>query len=145
AEEIVQDAFVKAFRSMHAFRGDSQFSSWFYRIVYNTALSSVRRKEIPRIPIEDWVEKVDPALTNETSSQMDHKDRSYYIHQALESLSILDYTILSLFYFEGMSLREIAEITGKKRNYMKVLLQRARKKLYEALDESVREELRDLL
>ena len=145
AEEIVQDAFVKAFRGMHAFRGESQFSSWFYRIVYNTALSSVRRKKLPLSPLEDWVERPDASLSNRTSLEMDHKDRRFYLRQALEKLSILDFTLLSLYYYEDMSLGEIAEIIGKKRNYMKVLMQRARKKLYNALDESVKEELKDLL
>ncbi len=53
SKEIVQDSFVKAFRGLNKFKNESQFSTWFYRIVYNTAISSVRHKKHPIVEIND--------------------------------------------------------------------------------------------
>ena len=53
AEEIAQDAFVKAYRSLSGFKGNSRFSTWLYRIVYNTAISSLRRKEVEKVQMDE--------------------------------------------------------------------------------------------
>jgi len=45
AEEIAQDVFLKAFQSLESFRQKSKFSTWLYRIVYNTAISKIRKKQ----------------------------------------------------------------------------------------------------
>ena len=60
-------------------------------------------------------------------------------------LSDLDYTVLSLFYYEDASLKEIARIVRKKPGYVKVLLQRARIKLYKVLGAAARRELKELI
>jgi RNA polymerase sigma factor (sigma-70 family) len=45
AEEVLQDCFMKAFKSLNSFKGESKFSTWFYRIVYNTALTKLSSKK----------------------------------------------------------------------------------------------------
>src|SRR6056297_3810878 len=52
AEEIVQDAFVKAFGAYSGFKKESRFSTWFYRIVYNTAISSIRQRRVKTVEID---------------------------------------------------------------------------------------------
>ncbi|MBK8883937.1 MAG: sigma-70 family RNA polymerase sigma factor [Bacteroidales bacterium] len=51
SEEIVQDSFLKAFKGLDQFKYESQFSTWFYRIVYNTAISSIRKKKLQSVEI----------------------------------------------------------------------------------------------
>jgi RNA polymerase sigma-70 factor (ECF subfamily) len=52
SEEIVQDSFVKMFQGLNKFKNESKFSTWFYRIVYNTSISALRNKRIKTVDIE---------------------------------------------------------------------------------------------
>jgi RNA polymerase sigma-70 factor (ECF subfamily) len=146
SEEIVQDSFVKAFKGLNNFKNESQFSTWFYRIVYNTAISSIRHKKLIAIEINNNLtatldnNQIECAIKN-----LDDKDRKQLIKEALAKLNAIDYTILSLYYFEDLSLKEIAKIVGKEKGYLKVLLQRARLKLYYGLSISLKKELKELI
>ena len=53
AEEVVQDAFVKVYRSADSFKGDAKFTTWFYRVVFNTAVSSGRKNRIQTTDIDE--------------------------------------------------------------------------------------------
>ena len=146
SEEIVQDSFVKVFQSLNKFKNDSQFSTWFYRIVYNTSLSAIRKGKIPTSELNsDQNDKIDNNSHSNVDQILNHQDRRFIIQTAMNKLDELDFTILSLYYYEYKSLKEISFITGKKRNYLKVLIQRARIKLFDQLNDSVKSELRELL
>jgi RNA polymerase sigma factor (sigma-70 family) len=146
SEEIVQDSFVKAFKGLDNFKNESQFSTWFYRIVYNTAISSIRHKKHIAIEIDD---KLTATLENnqieDAIKNLDEYDRKLLINEALAKLNAIDYTILSLYYYENLSLKEISKIVEKKKSYLKVLLQRARLKLYNGLSISLKRELKELI
>ncbi len=146
SEEVVQDSFVKAFRGFNKFKNESQFSTWFYRIVYNTAVSSVRLKKLPIVEINDNLfDPIENSQVESAVNKLDAYDRKRLISEALSNLNELDYTILSLYYYEDLSLKEISKIVDKKRNYLKVLLQRARLKLYTGLSVSLKKELKELI
>lgn len=146
SEEIVQDSFVKVFNGLNKFKNESQFSTWFYRIVYNTAISSIRHKKHIAIEIDDNLtdtlenNRIECAIKN-----LDESDRKQLIKEALAKLNAIDYTILSLYYFDDLSLKEISKIVEKEKNYLKVLLQRARLKLYNGLSISLKKELKELI
>ena len=146
SEEIVQDSFVKAFNGLSEFKKDSQFSTWFYKIVYNTAISAIRRKKIATVEINDSISggfecnQIENVLEN-----LNKSDRKMLIRDSLSKLNELDYTILSLYYYEELSLKQISKVIGKKRNYVKVLLQRARIKLYDSLSKPLKQELIELI
>lgn len=144
SEEIVQDSFVKVFQNLSKFKNDSQFSTWFYRIVYNTSLSAIRKR---KVSTSEFNLDKDCMLDNHNNVDqiLNHQDRRFIIQTAMNKLNELDFAILSLYYYEYKSLKEISFITGKKRNYLKVLLQRARIKLFNQLNDSVKSELRELL
>jgi len=146
SEEIVQDSFVKAFKGLNNFKNESQFSTWFYRIVYNTAISSIRHKKHISIEID---EKLTASLENNqiesAINNLNENDRKQLINEALAKLNAIDYTILSLYYYEDLSLKEISKIVEKDKNYSKVLLQRARLKLYNGLSISLKKELKELI
>ncbi len=145
SEEVVQDSFVKAFRGLNKFKNESQFSTWFYRIVYNTAISSVRNKKHPIVEINDnSYDSLEYNQIEGSVNNLDAYDRRQLINEALSKLNELDYTILSLYYYEDLSLKEISKIVDKKKNYLKVLLQRARMKLYSGLSVSLKKELKEL-
>ena len=146
SEEIVQDSFVKAFKGLNNFKNESQFSTWFYRIVYNTAISSIRHKKHIAIEIDD---KLTATLENNqiegAIKNLDEYDRKLLINEALAKLNAIDYTILSLYYYEDLSLKEISKIVEMEKSYLKVLLQRARLKLYNGLSISLKRELKELI
>jgi RNA polymerase sigma-70 factor (ECF subfamily) len=146
AEEIVQDSFVKAFRGLNNFKNESRFSTWFYRIVYNTAISSIRYRKHIDIEIDDNL--TDTLESNQIEcavKNLDEYDRKQLINGALAKLNAIDYTVLSLYYYEDLSLNEISKIVEKKENYLKVILQRARLKLYSGLSVSLKRELKELI
>ena len=146
SEEIVQDSFVKVFQNLSKFKNDSQFSTWFYRIVYNTSLSAIRKGKISTSEFNsDQNGIIDNNSYNNVDQILNRQDIRFIIQTAMNKLNELDFTILSLYYYENKSLKEISFITGKKRNYLKVLLQRARIKLLDQLNDSVKSELRELL
>lgn len=137
AEEATQDAFVKAYRSLKYFNGNAKFSSWLYRIVYNTAISYIRKRK----PQEDFeIVKYDRS-NNDENHYSEKSDRTRFIKEAVERLPPQDASIITLFYFEELSLEEIGKILALRSNLVKVKLHRARKKLATELKMILKEEV----
>jgi RNA polymerase sigma-70 factor, ECF subfamily len=145
AEEVVQDSFLKAFRSLGSFQKNSSFSTWLYRIVYNTSVSRLRYKNsrqdlFARELNEDLAEPAGNAYFSLTNAE-----QTKYIGMALEQLDNDDNLILILYYLEEKSLDEISEITSWPRDNLKMKLYRARKKLYASLYKILKQETKNLL
>jgi RNA polymerase sigma factor (sigma-70 family) len=146
AEEIVQDAFLKAFKSLEKFRKDSKFSTWFYRIVVNSSLSRARSKRPESSSIDEddiadvVVESVESAYRGLALSE-----QKKFIHLALEELSIEDRLLLTLYYLNENSIDEIMEITGITQENVKMKLHRARNKMYKILNKNLKLEIQSIL
>lgn len=133
AEEALQDSFLKAFNSLKDFRKDSQFSTWFYRIVFNTGLtilSSKKRK------IEQQMSSIDEefelsSYDNEIYAKSENVRE--YILKMVDKLPIRNGLVVILFYMDGMSLSEISQVLGTSLVNTKVLLHRSRNSLKELL------------
>ena len=131
AEEVVQDSFLQAYRSIRSFKGNSKFSTWLYRIVVNSSLNRAQKKRGVYEDIELVAEQI-PAV--ESSYQgLARQDQTRYISQAMEKLRPEDRLILTLYYLEEQSLGEIAEITGEPKENIKMRLHRARNRMYGVL------------
>ena len=145
AEEIVQDSFLRAYRSLHKFRKDSKFSTWFYRIVVNRALS-VRavKKEIPPSDLQN-IQDADIELTASVYSELVKQDRQKYINKALDSLEKEDRLLITLYYLEENSVEEISLITGIRQENIKMKLSRARKKMFFVLGKILNEDFKSIL
>lgn len=147
AEEIAQDALVKAFKSLKNFGWNASFSSWLYRIVYNTALTHLRKKNITGYSLDSYEEKKE-VIADENSKEWEllHRlDREKYIKLAINRLSVEDGLILNLYYNAESSLPEIAQITGWGLSATKVRLHRARKRLHTELQVLLNQETNELL
>jgi RNA polymerase sigma factor (sigma-70 family) len=131
AEEISQDAFVKAYQSLSGFKNEAKFSTWLYRIVYNSAISKVRKKKLELAPLDDSTinnysdDKIDPDFF-----LVDEPDQFELLQKALQSLPEDENVIVSLFYQNENSIEDISAITGLTVANVKVKLHRIRKKLY---------------
>lgn len=135
AEDIVQNAFVKAFHNLHTFRQDSKFSTWFYRIVYNTAISETRTTVFKTEIIDYKNLETDNSFSSaDTLEMIDEQERSRIINQAMEKLPKDECLLLTLFYLEENSIKDIFLITGLSESNIKVKLHRARSHLRDILN-----------
>jgi RNA polymerase sigma-70 factor (ECF subfamily) len=134
AEEAAQDSFLKAYRSLVSYKGGATFKTWFFRIVYTTAISKVRRKKQTLISYEDY-RLTDQELLEceEAVGQFTAEERATYLHKAMDQLDPEERAILNLYYFEELPVDEVAEIMDLSASNVKVKLFRSRKKLYEQL------------
>ncbi|WP_340199198.1 RNA polymerase sigma factor [Ascidiimonas sp. W6] len=130
AEDIAQEIFIKAYRSLHKYKGDSKFSTWLYRIAYNSCLDKIKlSKRFSFIKKGEDNNLQIPNLEIEVLEDLECEDRKRLIKAAIASLGKEDQTLIMLYYYEDLSLIEIAEITGLKENTIKVRLHRSRGKL----------------
>ena len=130
AEEIAQDSFLKAYRSLPGFKMRSSFSTWLYRIVYNTAISHMRLKKKGLLSLEDFPAAVFDFQTENTSAdEAENEYRQSLVNFALQKISDEERALISLFYYEELSSDEIAGITGLSKSSIKVKLFRARQKM----------------
>ena len=128
AEEVVQDAFIKAYRNLKGFRRDSRFSTWLFRIVYNTALSKRRSRKPGFQRIDDLlVVQEDPDRT--ADERENHHERGLMLERAMQQLPEDERALITLFYLNESTVEEIHDITGLTKSNIKVKLFRARKKL----------------
>lgn len=142
AEEVVSDAFIKVYKNIVQHNEDSKFSSWLYKIVYNTALSRLRKKKIETYSIDaDAYEKDYGVNSPDGWDTLVSNDQKKYIQLALEKLAEQDKLVLTLFYLAEEGLNEISEITREKKSTVKVRLHRARTKLYNELNVLLKNEL----
>ncbi len=146
AEEIVQDSFLKVFNKIAQFKEESKFSSWLFKIVYNTSLSRIRKKKIETLTLEHDDYSVKYGVDSPNGwSKMVLEDQKIYIHKALNNLADQDKLVLTLFYLADESLNEICKITNEKKTTIKARLHRARAKMYTQLGFLLKQELSELI
>ena len=146
AQEVAQDAFLKAYQALDGYKGESKFSTWIYRIIYNAAISRLRKKKLPITSMDDEHTKVD--IVGDTQSALNSlkgEERKRYLNEAMSKLEDDERVILTLFYLDEKTVDEVSEITGWSSSNVKVKLHRARKRLYSRLQILLKEELKMIL
>ncbi len=131
AEDVVQDALVKAYEKFGSWRGEGALSTWLYRIVYTTAVSRVRSRG--RV-WEDAVEPADPEAAQEEGYWEITEENIARMGRALELLPPLDRTLVTLFHIEGKSVKEVAAIVGESTSNVKTKLHRIRARLKKMME-----------
>lgn len=139
AQEVTQDAFVKAFKNIGSFSKKSTFSTWFYRIVTNEALMRLRKlkKEI----IEFTTINYDEVSDENAILSLKEDEQTYLINEALRKLSPKESLALRLFYLQEESVKEVCEITGWSEANTKIILHRARKNMFIVLTQLMKTDL----
>jgi RNA polymerase sigma factor (sigma-70 family) len=147
AEEIAQDCFIKAYRSLASFQRQSKFSTWLYSIVYTTAMTFLRKKRIKTDSIDDEATyiQVESRSSGYDVNNAENKSRSFYLNQAIAQLLPDDSAIITLFYKGEQSLEEIGQALGMEANTVKVKLFRARQRLKEKLEANLKHEAKELI
>jgi RNA polymerase sigma-70 factor (ECF subfamily) len=133
ARDLVQDAFVKAYRSLGSFKQDSTFSTWFYRIVYTTCLNALDKRK--RTPVHDVIdEETSPVWVNpRVYVDLERQQIDDVLHEELRNMPSAYSTVMELFYIDDFSYEEIVNITGLPLGTVKTRLNRGRTQLREAL------------
>ena len=127
AEDVVQESYVKAFRNLHSFRSDSKFSTWLYRIVYNTAVTLTKTQmwlgSREAVVADDAIHLAD----NTFELNMEAAERREMVSDVMQKMPAGEALLLTLSYLEDNPVKEIAKITGLNESNVKVKLFRARK------------------
>jgi RNA polymerase sigma-70 factor, ECF subfamily len=140
AEDVLQEALLKAYRNLQQFRGNSQFYTWLVRITMNEALMKLRKKRYTQVPLEEVVETENGAVRRELEDRSNDPER-YYAEQelretlarAFESLSPRLCAAFVLRNVEEMSMRETAAVLGLSAAAVKSRVVRARSRLRKRL------------
>ncbi len=142
AEEVAQDTFVKAYNALNDFKGDSKFSTWLYKIAYYRSLDYLnknkRRVETTKIDIS---EEYNIASLDDALDALEAKDRAEIIKHAIQKLPGEDSVLITLYYFETLSMNEISKVMGISPNTIKVRLFRGRKRLAKILENNLEKEI----
>lgn len=140
AEELAQDAFIKAYNKIGSFRKEAKFATWLYRIAYNETVSFLRKKKVVMTTIEEsGMDNIPEAEVQDGMMGLDEKEQKELVKIALGKLNPVDAALVDLFYLGGSSINEICEIMHMSESNVKVRLHRLRKKLYEEMNALLQE------
>jgi RNA polymerase sigma-70 factor (ECF subfamily) len=134
AEDAAQEIFVKCFRALKSYNGKAAFTTWLYKIAYNHAIDMVKRKN-RKGQIIEWENKIEPGIVTHHSveEKMDIRNVKVVLKEAIGRLAPDDQVIVTLYYYEDLPLKEIAEVLGIRENHVKIKLHRIREKLLKLL------------
>lgn len=129
AEEITQDVFINAFKNLAKFNFRSNFSTWLFRIAYNEAIDHTRRKKIRETSVDE--NQLQNLSDSQVESFLESDDpRLAALPKAIEKLSVDERALITFYYYENLSVKEITELMHMSESAVKVRLLRTRKKLY---------------
>ena len=129
AEEILQDCFLKAYNSLRSFKGEAKFSTWFYKIVYNSALTKLSSK---KRKIESEMSSLDDHFNLESdydSMDIEKKDLDEFLQETINKLPERYSAIIIMYYLNQLSVEEISEVMHISVSNVKVMLHRSRNSL----------------
>lgn len=144
AEEVVQDAFLNAYKSLQSFKNQSKFSTWFYRIVVNTSLNKRKIKKLHTVTDE-------PELLTDTGFDISafdnyrNEEQKKFIKLSMAGLNAKERICITMYYLNELSIEEINDLTGISIASIKVLLYRGRKNLYSQLQKLLQTEVKNLI
>lgn len=146
AEEVAQDVFIKAYRSLADFRGESKFSTWLYTIANTTSITFLRKKklDVHSLDNEKVFEVADSKDSGLRANLVEQKSRVNMVNEAIAMLSPDDAEIITLFYKAEQNLEEISRILRLETNTVKVRLHRARTRLKEKMEKNFSEEVKNI-
>src|SRR6185503_1577938 len=142
AEEVAQDVFIKAYRSLAGFRGDAKFTTWLYTITNTTCITFLRKKKLDIHSLDNGkvFETADNIDSGLRANLIEQKSRVNMVNEAIAMLNPDDAEIITLFYKAEQNLEEIARILRIESNTAKVRLHRARTRLKEKMEKHFSEE-----
>lgn len=127
SQDITQEVFIKIFQSLSQFKSEAKFSTWVYRIAYNTTISLLRQKKHQFYDIKDVSEDLPDEDVSDAIDRIAKQERMQCLDMVIAKLSPDDAILITLFYMEEKSIQEVAEISNLSLANVKVRLHRIRK------------------
>jgi RNA polymerase sigma-70 factor, ECF subfamily len=138
AADVVQDAFLNAYQSLHTFKGDAEFFTWLYRIAFNTAISLKRKKRaavsLDAVGPDGGIDPDDPSDYIKPGAALERSEEETQLQEAMIRLSHEHREVLVMKDIEGLKYEDIAEVLGVPIGTIRSRLHRARLELRELLD-----------
>ena len=141
AEDLAQEAFLKAFRALSTFQRERKLSSWLFKIAHNTAIDHLRRRQLETVPLEtperegpDLLDSLAGPERQSPESNVRRGDLAAALEEAVQRLRPEYRTVMELRFREGLSYEEIVEITGLPMGTVKTHIHRARKAMAASLE-----------
>lgn len=149
AEDVAQEVFIEVYNSISKFKGNSKLSTWIYRISVNKSLEFIRKKNTKKrfgfmqsitgnaMPMDKssyFTEYDHPGV------QLENKERNEMLYRAINQLPESQKVVFTLHKIDGMSYKEVGEITKKSVSSIESLLFRARKNLKDILTKNYKKE-----
>jgi len=137
-DDLLQNVFIKTYKNLNRFDQKRKFSSWIYRIAHNEAVNHIKRKYLKKfVSWEDVVTAKDKLemskLKDDAGEEWIRKERIKEVHDIVDRLPVKYKQVLILRYFSGKSYKEMADILGKSTNTVGTLINRAKIKLQEKI------------
>ena len=142
ASDVVQEAFLNAYQSLHSFKGDSEFYTWLYRIAFNSSVSLKRKKKVVlsidggRPDGELLIDPADESAFAGPNERLERSEDEARLQRGLDRLSEDHRAVLVLKDLQGQKYEEIAEVLGVPIGTIRSRLHRARLELRDVLEES---------
>jgi len=141
AEDLTQEIFLKAWESLSSFKGDSEFSTWLYRIAVNSCINSAQKKQRNHFIelAEEWIQSFFHLESGDKDSQqlLEANETDAAIQKAIDSLPISQRTAFLLSTFDDLSQKQIADVMQRTEGAVEQLLQRAKTNLQKKLGSPV--------
>ena len=149
AEDIAQEVFLEIFNSIGKFKGEAKLTTWIYRITTNKCLEFIRKKKAKKrfaflqtikgneIPIDKTTYFTE---FNHPGIELENKERSEILFRAINTLPEAQKIVFTLHKIDGMSYKEVSEITKKSISSVESLMFRAKKNLQKALENYYKKE-----
>jgi len=129
AEDTAQHVFMKAYEGLKGFKKDAGFSTWLYRIAFNTAISELRKQSRQKLEFADQ-SAIERIAANKADELADEKEtQEYRLQKALNHLQPEENLMINLYYAQNLSTEEIGKVLGMGVSNVKVRLFRIRKKI----------------
>lgn len=137
AEELAQEAFLKAFQALGSYDPGRKFSSWLFKIAHNTALDHLRRRQLATVPIEpagedderSLAERLADTATRDPEQEASRGDLGAALEAAVALLRPEYREVVLLRFAEGLSYQDVAQVTGLPEGTVKTYIHRARKEM----------------
>lgn len=124
AEEATQDTFMKIYKSISSFNQDSKLSTWIYRIAYRTGLDYLKKRKPSS---SDVTAHVDIQDKTDLEGEYHQKTLVAYVNDFISNLNPEESAVMSLFYLQQKSIKEVQDVTGLTETNIKTKLFRSRK------------------
>ncbi|MFL0166315.1 RNA polymerase sigma factor [Candidatus Clostridium helianthi] len=132
SEDIVQEAFISCYNNIRSLKNPKFFKSWFFKMLTRIAWRYAKNDK-KSMPVDNIFEKVDEKNIDTSIEQYLRKEKNNNLYAEIEKLDLKQKTVIVLYYFNGLTVNEIAKVMGCFEGTVKSRLHSARKKLKSSL------------